>query len=240
MDAVRAFNEAGIQRFREYLKEIKESKKHDIDKDLLFNDEYSYTVGDIEIRPSSFESKLEAAEYLYEIIQKITIKDKFYNVGLWTWLAAYYFDSICPIRPNGTRKVKKEYYYILPAAREWKTQYRHLLAGPVRIYTFHGPYAKILLFGSVDVEGEFTEQVASRKDIVVNKGIISALIDLYWDETTHRPIRGCAPNKKTAGTLRRFLDVIQQFDLTYDLFSMSGKQIMNLLPQEFAEYIFHQ
>ncbi|MFH1977184.1 MAG: hypothetical protein ABIJ52_16800 [Pseudomonadota bacterium] len=42
--------------------------------------------------------------------------------------------------------------------------------------------------------------------------------------------------KKTPGTLFRFIDVIQPLDLTYDLYSMSGKDIIGLLPPEFDKW----
>ena len=40
--------------------------------------------------------------------------------------------------------------------------------------------------------------------------------------------------KKSPGTLFRFIDVIQQLDLAY--YSMSGKDIIGLLPPEFDKW----
>lgn len=59
---------------------------------------------------------------------------------------------------------------------------------------------------------------------------------LYWDDKSQRPKRGAAPNKRKPGTLRRFVDVIQQLELTYDLYSMDGREILTLLPDEFTPW----
>ncbi|MFO7599969.1 MAG: hypothetical protein R6X27_09205 [Candidatus Desulfacyla sp.] len=42
--------------------------------------------------------------------------------------------------------------------------------------------------------------------------------------------------KNAPGTLYRFIDVVQQLDLTYDLYSMTGEQILQLLPNEFDRW----
>jgi len=37
-----------------------------------------------------------------------------------------------------------------------------------------------------------------------------------------------------AGSLRRFIDVVRQLDLTYDLQALAGDDLVNLLPHEFS------
>lgn len=107
MTEIRAFTDIGIEKFRKYLSEMKSSERIIIDDELLFDDNITYVVSaEVEIKPSMFYSKMEAAEYLFEIIQKINIEEKFYNIGLWSWLAAYYFDSVCPQTVQGQRKIE--------------------------------------------------------------------------------------------------------------------------------------
>lgn len=38
------------------------------------------------------------------------------------------------------------------------------------------------------------------------------------------------------GSLRRFIAVLSQLDLTYDLFGVSGKDIVSILPPEFDQW----
>ncbi|MDI6720650.1 MAG: hypothetical protein QMD46_13685 [Methanomicrobiales archaeon] len=236
MTVLRVFKERGIEKFHEYLVAVAGGNRASPDDVLLYSDELSSEIGDkIEVEAKIFSSKMEAARYLSAILQRLNLEDKYYNIGLWSWLSAFYFDSVCPAGPNGTRKIGRVYRYIPSQGRDWKHIYRHLLANPVRIYTYHQESAKILLYGPLYQQGDFIEQVTSRQDFARNKGIIHALGDLYWDPGRNLPKIGSS-NRKKKGTLRRFIDVIQQFDLTYDLYSLSSDDILNLLPAEFDEW----
>jgi hypothetical protein len=60
---------------------------------------------------------------------------------------------------------------------------------------------------------------------------------LYWDDKKNNIKKG-ARNKTGPGILRRFTkDIIPQFQMTYDLNSMNGEEIISLLPSEFNEWI---
>jgi len=232
---LRTFNEAGISEFRLHLERVRTGVAESVPHDLLFNDSTSTpTNPEVEVDQISLSSKLEAAQYLSRLIKPLN--DPFYDVGLWTWLSAFFFDSVCPRELDGTRKPKADYRHILQAGRDWWHFYRHLLAGPVRTYHFHGETAKLLLSGPLHKLGDFVEQLASRQEVAANRNLIEAATLLYWDEKLQRPKRGAAPNTRKPGTLRRFVDMIQQFELTYDLYSMSGEQFVALLPQEFSPW----
>ena len=64
------------------------------------------------------------------------------------------------------------------------------------------------------------------------RGVIEALNALYLDRSRGLPKRG-AQRVAAAGTIRRFVRVMQQLDLTYDIYGMSGADIVELLPTEF-------
>jgi hypothetical protein len=65
--------------------------------------------------------------------------------------------------------------------------------------------------------------------------LLDALRLLYWDEANQRPKRG---GRDDAGGLRRFITVMNQFNRTYDLHAMTGKQIVQLLPKaEFGRWL---
>jgi hypothetical protein len=69
---------------------------------------------------------------------------------------------------------------------------------------------------------------------------MEALHLLYYDEARDRPKRGSAMNVQSPGSLSRFIDIVQQLDLTYDLYSMSGAEIVSLLPPEFDRWLDRQ
>ena len=202
-------------------------------RELLTDDRFtSILKKDLILEPMLPSSKLEAAAYLHEIIDPLPIDNKFYRSGLWTWLAAFYFDSICPIRENGTRDVLKEPKYIQTPGR---AIYRHLLAGPVMVYHSYGDTSHILLSGKVAVGGELFEQLAGKMYITSMKGIVQSVDMLYWDIKKTQPIIG-ATNRNKPGNVRRFGDIMKQFKLTYNLTTMDGLEIISLLPKEFDKY----
>ena len=75
-----------------------------------------------------------------------------------------------------------------------------------------------------------------RQEIGTNKSIIEAAKILYWDAEKKRPKRGSSPQEHKPGTLRRFVDVLQQFELTYDLYSINAEELITLLPNEFKSW----
>jgi hypothetical protein len=58
---------------------------------------------------------------------------------------------------------------------------------------------------------------------------------LYIGKRDSKPKSG-AISKNKAGTVYRFIDVIQQLDLNYDLYSMTGEEVLQLLPAEFNKW----
>ncbi len=232
---VRILNKSGIDAFGEYLERLKQDDKATPPVNLLDDPQASEDFGieaDVTHRP--FANRLEAGRYLHSVFDACDRDGLDSSKGLWSWLALYYFDEVCPANGHGVRKPGKPHYYV-PGEHAWH-YYRHKLAGPYRIYNLHGEEAQILLCGAVDSPGDFNEQLASRQEFVTNSGIIQAAATLYYDEERDKPKSGATPNRRKAGTLRRFVDVIQQLDLTYDLYSMTGEEIVGLLPSEFNSY----
>lgn len=237
MTRVREFNEAGIEKFRYYLTDMKENGESEISlEDLLSDETYSKNlINKIEVEPQTFPTKFAIAEYLHEKVSGISPGKKYRNTGMWTWLAAFYFDVLCPADENGARKIGAESRYILNG-EEWDRIFRHLLAGPVMIFDLHHADSIILLYNPVDETGDFLAQLMGRQEIGTNRAVIEAAKLLYWDEAKKRPKRGSSPQEHKPGTLRRFVDVLQQFDLTYDLYSISGEELIRLLPAEFRTW----
>ena len=232
---VRKFNEKGIEKFQTFLVETKNGLAETIPEDILTSGYLSdIYYPDIFIESRKFDLKIDLIQYIFNTInQKHEIQ--FHNSGLWTWLSAFFFDSICRI-VNGKRKVQAEARYILNI-ENWNRYYRHLIATPVRLLAELDGLAKIYLTGPPYSHGDLLEQLASRQEIATNKGIVEAATILYWDDEKNKIKKGVR-NKTGPGILRRFTrDIIPQFQMTYDLNSMNGEEILNLLPEEFNEWL---
>jgi hypothetical protein len=155
------------------------------------------------------------------------------NIGLWSWLSLYYFDLVCPVNENGRRLPGQDYRHILDT--DFRRYYYHLLNGPYNIYKLHEEKIPLLLSGPLYRTSTFYLELASRQGFVTNKGVMEAANLLYYDFPQGRP-KIAAASKKKPGTLLRFINVVQQLDLTHDLYSMNGEEVLNLLPAEFDEW----
>ena len=153
------------------------------------------------------------------------------NPNLWSWLTLFWFDQLCPIEKNGKRNVKEIVKYI--CSSDFQKYYRHIVAGSYEIYYLHrDEYARLFLYSPLFIHNDFMEQTASRQGIITNKGFIQMIDKLYWDINLKKPKIGASSPKKM-GNLRRLISIVNQMELTYDLRSMSKKEILSLIPSEF-------
>jgi hypothetical protein len=91
-----------------------------------------------------------------------------------------------------------------------------------------------LLCGPIYKQGDIVEQLASRQELITNKSLIGVATVLYYDSTSGRAKRGAGG--KGLGSPRRLADIIDQFNLTWDLYTMTLEEILELLPDEFDKF----
>lgn len=237
MDLVRKFTDAGIGRFEEYLRRLNAGETIEPPSHLLVDPDTSEPMlGTAKIETQTFTSKRAVASYLMNRLSNLDKNEVDNNAGLWSWLSLYFFDQVCPADGNGKRKPGELVRHVLSTNAQ--KYYRHLLAGPYRLLQVHGHNARIFLHGEVPVHGDFSEQLASRMQFVSNRALIEVVDRLYYDPHSDgegRPKRG-ALTRTRPGNVRRFVSVMQQFELTYDMYAMTADQIMQLLPKEFEKW----
>jgi len=225
----------GEQKFREYIHNLKTNplcQCPDLNREP-FSKEFSSVISIDETR--KFNSKQELAEYLQNCFTGADLKREgvLPQNGMWTWLAYIWFDQFAPITNPATpeRDIKEDAKYI--CSSHYRDYYRHLVSGPYIIYSLHGAdNSNIFLYSRVNEHNDFIEQFASRQFIISHKNIVEAIRRLYFDCQSGQPKRG-AQSRTRRGNIRRFVSVIQQFELTYDIYTMSADGILNLLPPEF-------
>lgn len=234
-DLVRILNEEGIGKFREYLAASRSGSTEGPPKDLLVDAWTSAKLPmDIEIRNISFKNRLEAAKYLTATLEPLSHAKIAKNIGLWSWLSLYYFDLLAPAIGDGKRRPGLEYRFIL--STDFRLYYRHLLFGTYMSYKIHEERAPFLLYSPVSQTNKFHLEFFARQEFITNKGLIQAANHMYFDSKRGKPKRGAAAWKRQPGTIFRYIDVMHQLDLTHDLYSMPGQDILDLLPPEFDEW----
>lgn len=233
--SIRFFNDEGIAEFERVVGEIRNGNLKRIPESLITDDQFSETAEpliNIESIPNTEKSVL--VPYLVGALNLRSNKGLYFNRGLWTWLSAFYFENVCPADGRGVRKVNESAFYILKDPKNHQKYYRHLLAYPCRLYSELGELSKMFLIGTFQKRGEITEQFGAYQEIALNKGILEAATLMYWDEQNGKLKKGAAG--KGAGSARRLVRIIRQYQLTYDLNSMSGKEIADLMPSEFSKW----
>lgn len=231
------FNARGIERFREHLGEVRAGHRSDRPDEILSDhDACEVLPGNETVDPDRvFGTRLELAEYLSARLERALDGLDMEEAGVWSWLSALYFDTVCPDTGEGNRKPGSDYRHV--PSGDWRYFYRHLIRNPIRVYRLFlddPSAAHIVLCQHPATPGEYVEQLTSRQERITNRGVIESANRLYLDPQKERPKRGMAPNWRKPGTLRRFVDVLDQLDLTYDLYSMSADDILGLLPSEFG------
>lgn len=230
---LRRLNDAGIDRFSQFRASFAEDGDPAGLANLLQDSAYSSDAGvDIEVESKQLPTRFAVGEYLYGLFDAASTQGLDTDRGIWTWLAAFHFEELCP--PN--HRLGEEARWV-PAAGNFQKYYRHLLAGPYQIYRAHRDNPKralALLANPPHTPGDIAEQLASRQELVTNPAVMEVATRLYINPATDLPKRGAASTSN--GSARRLADVLNQLDLTWDLYAMTTDQLLDLLPAEFERF----
>lgn len=234
---LRRLTQDGIAAFGEYLDALENEPSRPVPMKALNDPVLSEALPtDVEVTQRKFANRYEAAEYFDNRFSDAGLSEVERDAGLWSWLALFYFDELCPPDHTGARSLGERARYILEPTN-FQRYYRHLLAGPYRIYRAHRKNPEIalaVLCQAINKPGDIVEQLASRQELVSNPAVIEAATRLYVDAKTKQPKRGA--QTKAPGSVRRFADVLLQFDLTYDLYAVTTSELLKILPAEFGPF----
>lgn len=228
---LRRFTQIGISRFDDF----RASSLRTMDRldEILHDDACSESVGsDIEVEARHLPTRFDVGEYLYALFDDADVLGVSADAGIWTWLSAFYFEQLCPQGTSPGDRPRWE-----PAVDNYRQYYRHLLAGPYLIYRAHSDNprrAMALLANPPHQPGDIAEQLASRQELVTNPSVMEVATRLYINSATNGPKRGAAG--RGPGSARRLAAVLNQLDLTWDLYGLDTDKLLDLLPEEFDQF----
>lgn len=235
---LRRLNDAGIAGFRDVLERCRDGESISSPLPLVTNDSLAEPLANrVELPEATFDTRLELAKTVSEAVARASVRNEMNDTGLWAWLSAAYFDTVCPPENGGHRRPGEEYRHI-PGTGHWHF-YRHLVRGPVRVYRLFAddPHsARIVLCQNPATPGDFVEQLAARQERIMSPAVIGVATALYYDPERGKPKRGASPTERKPGTLRRYLDVLDQMSLTWDIYAMRTEDLLELLPAEFEPW----
>ena len=226
---LRRFNEEGVIRFDEFRASASREAKDLLA--LLEDPKFTSTFDvDVDVEAVELPDRLSAGKFIYDLFEESHITGLDNDQGVWSWLAAFFFEQLCP--PNG--RLGERARWILSS--NYQKYYRHLLAGPYKIYRAHSdnPHrALAILANPPHTPGEISEQLASRQELVTNRSVMEVASRLYIG-SKGMPKRGSGG--QGPGSPRRFALVLNQLDLTWDLYGLPSKKLLELLPAEFDRF----
>lgn len=234
---IRRLNDEGLARFRDELRRLEAGGLRDAS--WLEADDFGAVVLDDAppLPVLDADSKLDSARALHQWVEDSGLARRaevWSDVGLWSWLAAWYLDVLVKKSDGSTPQFGEDARYVLNPA--YSRIYRHLLAGPVTLWRAHRERAQFMLHGALYAAGDNYIEILQAGATLIAPGPLEAITTLYWDAGNGAPKRGFA-NRKQPGTIRRLRDVLLQLSLTYDVTTMSGDQIVTLLPHEFDRFL---
>lgn len=230
---LRRLNDDGVKAFSGYIQELRSGIYAPVPKGLLTDERFSGSVPwSVELEESEFGNRYELGEYLTGQMRECDLRQISHDVGLWSWLALMYFDQLCPADATGARRPKETYSYIL--SRDYNHHPRHSIRTTCMFVARYGRNVTFMFSKGLHERGEIVEQLAARQDFLSCEGIIGAARLLYDDPSRGTFKKGAAG--KGGGSVRRFVNVLQQFDVTYDLVSLTAGELIGMLPKEFDRF----
>lgn len=231
---LRKFNPNGVQAFKEFLAHVRSGVVLDPPEDLIQADTLSTVVSDqILVPPWKFPTRFTLGRALCGLFDEPRLGDYRRESGVWAWLAAAYFNELCPDTHGGRRPGETARW--IPEEDDFRKYYRHLLAGPERIYRAHRrnpEVAMAVLAQPAHRPGDVAEQLSARQERISNPTVMAVASRLYVRKKTIR--RGAAG--RGPGSARRFAAVLNQLDLTWDLYDLEPDGLLRLLPAEFDAF----
>ena len=224
----------GVRKFEEYIYNLRNEPQ--TPRPNLNSEQYSS-----EFQPrvqidenKTFATRMEMAKYLSECFNNAKVPRKYLvssgKENLWTWLAYICFDQIT----DNSKKVQRTERYI--CSSDWNRYYVHLVAGAYYLFSSLGEdKTKLFLCSPPYTLNDFNDHMACYQYIVGYPNIVDVAHILYWDCEKNTPKRG-AQSKKNPGNIRRFSKIVNQIELTYDVYSMKPEKISQLLPSEFDKW----
>lgn len=223
------FTDEGMTTFQDAMQgELDESALNPIDT------RYAVRVVDTApFTPSVWKSSKEMAKAIIDASGEAQLNDLLRRNGVWAWLAFVMRDEIYPRRADGKRKLGEVWRWLPAKLDDFQKGQRHLVRMPVILLSSFGDSADHALCGPPSEPGEMREHMTSQQDMF-HHTVQAAARKLYFDDATGKLRKGSS--SKGGGSARRFTQVRKQFDVTWDLFTISPEKYLALLPKEFDRF----
>ena len=255
---VKRFTKEGHEAYRKWLEDGKVTPPTGINVSILnMSDEYVNLDGSaIEVNIQHFGNSLLFAEHVFTKLSSTNEKRKREVIRILDdplvadWIVYAYFEHLCK-KQDGKFKIGEIALYYLDLVGRQKI-YRHRVAG--RLALFRQYYAlnaeeslaRLCLSNPMNKFSKPMDVITAQEQVVMNKGLIEVLDELYFDPDTGTPKTGVVSQDYplNEGTLLRFMgpnSFYDQYHSTHDFRTMDKTEIIELLkesyPNEFNAWL---
>jgi len=196
---------------------------------------------EIYVEQRSFDTRRDASLYLIRRLGPLGPLRVLGNAYLWSWLGMFYFESIANKDADGNLSIarSRDIAYVIDPKGADKRTFAHRLMLAYEVYVLHRESAWLMLDEPINSLSQFTLRVAGKYEAFRSVGVVDLIHKLYADVRTRRLKEGSGGQSRATaapGTLPRFLDVLDQLYMTYDVYGMTAEEILPLLPSEFDRF----
>lgn len=253
---IKKFNKDGLIELRDFYHSNYDQKKTDltIPEHLLLDPAYTNSLEtpkyiDLD-KANTFINRYELGKYFYNLLHQSISDSELNSQGMWEWIALYYFNSVFSTSGKGWTLNRYDHYIYMPSKKErdtynmpvtpqWSettgTGDRHCVRGSYIAYESFPNEADVILNASYGpaFRGEAAEQLLARRWIkdydIVNK--VFKKVFLMPDGTMKK---GWSNTKGAAGSLRRYIAVVDSIMYEHNLNKMKDSDVIRELGKEFS------
>jgi len=235
MEIVRRLTESGLRAFEDFIEQADAGAPLEVPRHVLVDQRYSEDLQlQLVVSTEPFSNRFAMGEHLVAMFGEKPVQRLLGDAGFWGWLALLWFDQLCPRSPNGGWKPAKRYNYLL--SPNYNHRPRHALRTSWMLVHQYGESARFLLGNAPDKRGDLVEQLAARQYYISCEGVIRTASRLYLDPERGTFKRGSATRTRP-GNIRRYINFLQQLELTYDLYALKEEQLVDMLPGEYSKFL---
>jgi len=233
---LRAFNIIGNEAFTEIMQNQSDNMFEEVSK--LVKDDSKTTKFDAEIDLKPFTSRYELGAYLWNYFHsnKIANLNNLGDTNLWNWLAASWMQTLVNAdqRKDLSQKIGRfERWVLTEGVRRY---HWHVVSNPFFIYSnnLDEPEKAIALLATdVLKPGDLVDKIASNRRY--QKPPISHLATLLYYDLEKKQLRPGHTSRSGEGNqLSKYLN---QIDRTVDFEGLSVEDLVELLPDNFSEWV---
>jgi hypothetical protein len=235
---IHSFTQPGLERFRNWLEQAEHSQPKRLSVqpppvELLFDDHFARPVGyGSRIIQRRFERKYDLGMEICRALGNDDALRLMPEANAWAWLSLFFHEGTFPVKKGRWFTGERSRHLVQTIqGRKQDQSHRHLVKGAVTNVLRFREYA-VVLMGEASGQSKIEEQVMSRRadqPLAFHKEFVRALYRFYWDIDADELKRGAGGEGD--GSIMHMIDLLTQFDLTFDISSLEADDFLELVPR---------